>query len=245
MYAAANGYKAIFTIPDKMSDEKIDTLKAFGAEVHVCPTAVPPDDPQSYYETAKRLHREISGSYFLGQYENPKNIEAHYKNTGPEIWEQTDGKITVLVGGIGTGGTISGTAKYLKQQNPAIRVVAVDPEGSVYYDHFKKNDPSESHPYLVEGIGDDMLCPTTDFNVIDEIIRVSDRDCFLTARELARTEGILGGGSSGGAVFAAMKYARENMSADDIAVIILPDSGLKYLSKIYSDAWMREKGFIE
>ncbi len=245
MYAAANGYKAIFTIPDKMSDEKIDALKAFGAEVHVCPTAVPPDDPQSYYETAKRIHRETPGSYFLGQYENQKNIEAHYRNTGPEIWEQTEGKITILVGGIGTGGTISGTARYLKEQNPAIRVVAVDPEGSVYYDHFKKNDPSEPHPYLVEGIGDDMLCPTTDFNVIDEIIRVSDRDCFLTARELARTEGILGGGSSGGAVFAAMKYARANMSADDIAVILLPDSGLKYLSKIYSDAWMREKGFIE
>jgi cystathionine beta-synthase len=243
MYAAAHGYHLVLTIPDKMSDEKIDTLKAYGAQVHICPTAVAPDDPLSYYETAKRLASEIENSFLMGQYFNLNNIEAHYRSTGPEIWEQTEGMITMLLGGIGTGGTISGTAKYLKERNPKIKVVAVDAVGSVYYDHFKHNKIPEAHPYLVEGIGDDMLCPTTDFSVIDDIIQVSDKDAFLTARRLAREEGILAGGSSGSAIFATLECTRD-LTKDDIVVVILPDSGTKYLSKIYSDSWMKQKGFI-
>lgn len=243
MYAAANGYKAIFTIPDKMSEEKINTLKAFGAAVFVCPTAVPPDSPESYYETARRIAAETENCYFIGQYHNLKNIEAHYKLTGPEIWEQTEGKITYLIGGIGTGGTISGAARYLKEQNIKIRVVAVDPLGSVYNDYFKTQNLIEPHTYLVEGIGEDMLCPTIDFTVIDEIVQVDDGQSFQTARELARTEGILAGGSSGAAVYAALKVA-ERFNENDLAVVILPDSGLKYLSKFYNDDWMKEKGFL-
>ncbi|MEP0827235.1 MAG: pyridoxal-phosphate dependent enzyme [bacterium] len=243
MYAAANGFKAIFTIPDKMSEEKINTLKAFGAEVFVCPTAVPPDSPESYYETARRIAAETENSYFIGQYHNLKNIEAHYRLTGPEIWEQTEGKITCLIGGIGTGGTISGAARYLKEQNGNIKVVAVDPLGSVYHDYFKTQNLIEPHTYLVEGIGEDMLCPTIDFTVIDEIIQVDDRQSFLAARDLARREGILAGGSSGAAVYAALKVA-ERFDENDLAVVILPDSGLKYLSKFYNDNWMKEKGFL-
>lgn len=243
MYAAANGFKAIFTIPDKMSEEKINTLKAFGAEVFVCPTAVPPDSPESYYETARRIAAETENSYFIGQYHNLKNIEAHYRLTGPEIWEQTEGKITCLIGGIGTGGTISGAARFLKEQKRGIRVVAVDPLGSVYHDYFKTQNLIEPHTYLVEGIGEDMLCPTIDFTVIDEIIQVDDRQSFLAARDLARREGILAGGSSGAAVYAALKVA-ERFNENDLAVVILPDSGLKYLSKFYNDNWMKEKGFL-
>lgn len=244
MFAAAHGYNAIFTIPDKMSDEKIDTLKAFGAEVHICPAAVPPDDPKSYYETAKRLVEETPGAYFIGQYHNLDNIKAHYMTTGPEIWKQTEGKITHLVGGIGTGGTISGTGKYLKEQNPDVKVIAVDVDGSVYYDYFKSKTMIEPHPYLVEGIGDDMLCPTTDFSVFDDVLNVGDEDSFRTARAMAEREGILAGGSSGSAVHAALEYA-ENLKDDDIMVIILPDHGLKYLSKQFSTAWMQEKGFLK
>ncbi len=244
MYAAANGFKAILTIPDKMSREKIDTLKAFGAEVVVCPTAVPPDSPDSYYETAIRIARKTKNSFLVGQYHNEKNIEAHYKLTGPEIWAQTGGKITTLVGGIGTGGTMSGTGRFLKEQNPSIKVIAVDVEGSVYYDYFKSKKLIEPHPYLLEGIGDDMVCKATDFAVFDDIIQVNDPDSFKTARDLARKEGILAGGSSGAAVFAALEYSK-NLSKDDMVVVILPDSGLKYLSKFYSDEWMKEKGFLK
>ncbi len=244
MFAAANGYKAILTIPDKMSNEKVDALKAFGAEVHVCPTAVPPESPESYYETAKRLHRETPGSYFVAQYFNLDNIEAHYNTTGPEIWRQTGGKIDVLVGGIGTGGTISGTAKYLKEQNPNIKVVAVDPIGSVYYNFFKDKTMVEPKTYYVEGIGDDFLCPTLDLTVIDEVYQVTDKECFLTARELTRTEGIFGGGSSGGAVHVALKRALK-MAAGQTMIVILPDGGAKYISKIFNDEWMRDKGFID
>jgi len=244
MFAAANGFRSIFTIPDKMSSEKIDTLKAFGAEVHICPTAVPPDDPQSYYETAKRLVEETPGAYFIGQYHNLDNIKAHYMTTGPEIWTQTNGKITHLVGGIGTGGTISGTGKYLKEQNPKIKIIAVDVDGSVYYDYFKRRELIEPHPYLVEGIGDDMLCPTTDFSVFDDVMNVNDEQSFDVARELAQKEGILAGGSSGSAVYAALEYARK-LGKDDIVVVILPDHGLKYLSKQFSESWMKEKGFLK
>lgn len=243
MFAAANGYKTIFTIPDKMSQEKIDTLKALGAKVVICPTAVPPDSPDSYYETAIRIAKETVNSYYVGQYHNEKNIEAHYNLTGPEIWKQTDGKITTLIGGIGTGGTISGTGRYLKEQNRFVKVIAVDVEGSVYYDYFKTKITIEPHPYLLEGIGDDMICGATDFSVFDDIIQVADKESFLAARDMARKEGILAGGSSGAAMFAALEYSK-NLDENDIVVVILPDSGLKYLSKFYSDEWMKQKGFL-
>ncbi len=244
MFASAYGFNAILTIPDKMSKEKVDTLKAFGAEVHVCPTAVPADSPASYYETAKRLHRENPGSYYIGQYFNLDNIKAHYELTGPEIWEQTGGNFDILVGGIGTGGTISGTARFLKEKKPEIQVVAADPFGSVYYQYHKDKTMIEPHTYFVEGIGEDMLCPTIDFNVIDKIYQVTDKECFLTTRDLTRKEGIFGGGSSGAAVFAALKYA-ENLDADKTLVVILPDGGGKYISKIFNDDWMKEKGFLD
>jgi cystathionine beta-synthase len=244
MFAAAHGYKAILTIPDKMSKEKVDTLKAFGAEVHICPTAVPAESPESYYETGKRLHRETPDSYWLGQYFNEDNIIAHYNLTGPEIWEQTGGNIDVLVGGIGTGGTVSGVARYLKEQNPAIEIVAVDPVGSVYYQYYKDQTLIEPATYLVEGIGDDMLCQTLDFSVIDRVYQVTDEECFIAGRELTRREGIFGGGSSGGAVHAALKHAA-TLDEDKIMVVILPDSGMKYISKMFNDDWMREKGFLK
>jgi cystathionine beta-synthase len=243
MFAAVNGFKAILTIPDKMSNEKVDTLKAFGAQVHICPTAVPAESPESYYETAKRLHRETDNSYMIGQYFNLDNIEAHYKLTGPELFEQTGGKFDVFVGGIGTGGTVSGIAKYLKEKNPKIEVVAADPIGSIYYQYHKDRTMIEPHTYLVEGIGEDMLCPTIDFSVIDKVYQVTDKECFIAGRDLARKEGILAGGSSGAAVHVALQHAK-NLSKDKIVVVILPDSGSKYISKMYSDAWMKEKGLL-
>lgn len=244
MYAAAHGHNAILTIPDKMSSEKIDTLKAFGAAVHICPTAVPPDDPRSYYETAKRLAEECERPFMLNQYHSPDNIRAHYATTGPEIWEQTGGEIDVLVAGIGTGGTMSGTARYLKEKNPEIEIVAVDVEGSVYYGYFKHKTLPEPHPYLVEGVGDDMLCQALDFGVIDEMYQVDDKTSFLTARELAREEGILAGGSSGSALYAALEHA-ERLDDSAVVVVILPDAGSKYVTKMYNDNWMRQKGFLD
>ncbi len=243
MFAAVHGYKAILTIPDKMSREKVDTLRAFGAEVHICPTAVPAESPESYYETAKRLARETKNSYLIGQYFNLDNIEAHYQITGPEIWKQTKGKIDVLVGGIGTGGTVSGTAKYLKEQNHFIEVVAADPIGSVYFNYHKDKTLIEPHTYFVEGIGEDMLCPTIDFSLIDKVYQVTDKECFVAGRDLARREGLLAGGSGGAAVHVALKHAR-TLPADKIVVVILPDSGTKYISKMFNDDWMREKGFL-
>jgi cystathionine beta-synthase len=243
LYAAVKGYRAIFTIPDKMSREKIALLEAYGAKVVVCPTSVPPDSPESYYETAKRIARETQNSYMVDQYHNQDNVEAHYRTTGPEIWEQTDGKIDCLVAGVGTGGTISGAGKYLKEKKPGVKIIGVDPFGSVYHDWFKYRKLIESKVYMVEGIGEDMLCETLHFDLMDDIIQVNDRDSFLMARRLVREEGILAGGSSGSAVWAALK-ACEKLSDDEVVVVILPDSGRNYMSKVFDDEWMREKGFI-
>ncbi|EQB64119.1 MAG: hypothetical protein RBG1_1C00001G1698 [candidate division Zixibacteria bacterium RBG-1] len=243
MVAALKGYKAIFTMPDKMSTEKINLLKAFGAKVIVTPTNVPADSPLSYYETAKRIARETPNSFYLNQYHNPLNIEAHYLTTGPEIWEQTQGELDYLVAGIGTGGTLSGAAKYLKEKNPKVKIIAVDPIGSVFYQYFKTGKLPQPHVYKVEGIGEDMLTGAMDFSVVDEIYQVSDQQSFLMTRKLTRQEGLFVGGSSGSAAYAALELAKK-VGKDKIIVVILPDSGSRYLSKIYSDEWMKDNSFL-
>jgi cystathionine beta-synthase len=242
--AAVKGYKCIFTMPDKMSLEKINRLKALGAQVVVTPTNVPAEDPRSYYETAKRLHRETPGAFMLNQYHNPDNIEAHYKVTGPEIYEQTEGKFDYFVSGLGTGGTMSGAGKYLKEKIPGLKNVGVDPEGSVYEGYFKTGKMTEPHVYKVEGIGEDMLCGAMDFKVVDDIRQVDDRQSFVAARRLAREEGIFAGGSAGAAVHVAVQLAREVGKGKTI-VVVLPDTGMSYISKFHSDEWMRDNGFME
>jgi cystathionine beta-synthase len=235
--AAQRGYRCIFVMPDKMSQEKIDLLRAYGAEVVVCPTAVEPDDPRSYYRTADRLAGEVAGAFQPNQYFNPANPEAHYRTTGPEIWKQTDGRVDVFVAGVGTGGTISGAGRYLKEQNPDVVVVGADPEGSLY-------SGDQVRPYLVEGVGEDFLPGTFDPQVVDRYVRVSDRDSFLTTRRLTREEGILVGGSCGTAAWAALEVAAE-YPADATVVVLLPDSGRNYLSKIFNDDWMAANGFLD
>ncbi|MBA2665376.1 MAG: cystathionine beta-synthase [Bradymonadaceae bacterium] len=242
--AAVKGYKCIFVMPDKMSDEKIKALRAFGARVVVCPTAVEPDDPRSYYSVAARLAQETPGAFLANQYHNPSNPKAHYLKTGPELWEQTDGEIDVFVSTMGTGGTISGTARYLKEKNPNIKIVGIDPVGSIYYDFFKTGKMTEANSYLVEGFGEDILPSTMNFEFVDEVVRVTDRECFLATRRLVREEGIFAGGSSGGAVAGAIKYA-ERIDRKLNIVVLLPDSAARYLSKIFDDDWMRENGFLD
>lgn len=241
--AAVKGYKVIFTIPDKMSPEKINLLKAFGAKVIVTPTAVSPDHPSNYVRVAERIAREQPNTFMPNQYFNSANPEIHYRTTGPEIWEQTDGKMDVFVAGIGTGGTISGTGKYLKEKNPKIKVVGADPEGSMYHHEFYRT-AGEIHTYRVEGIGEDFMPATYDPKVVDEIVVVSDRSAFLTARRLTVEEGIFAGGSSGTTVFAALQFAKK-LDKGQIVVTILPDTGRNYLTKFYADEWMSEHGFIE
>ncbi|HEY9871669.1 MAG TPA: cystathionine beta-synthase [Candidatus Obscuribacterales bacterium] len=234
--AAVRGYRCILVVPDKVAQEKINLLKAYGAEVVVVPTSVSASSPESYYSVANRLTLEIPGAFQPNQFANPDNPEAHYLSTGPEIWKATDGKITCFVAGVGTGGTISGTARYLKEKNPNIKIVGVDPEGSIY-------SGDMAQPYKVEGIGEDFIPRNVNLKLIDEIIRVSDKDSFVMARRLAREEGILVGGSSGTATVAALRVA-ETLSKDDIVVVLMPDGGRGYLSKIFSDEWMQENGFL-
>src|SRR5215469_1769798 len=231
--AAVKGYRCIFTMPDKMSAEKINRLKALGAQVIVTPTNVPADSPQSYYETAKRIARETPNSFYLNQYHNPDNIEAHYLTTGPEIWEQTEGAIDYFVAGLGTGGTMSGAGKFLKQKKPTLKNIGVDPIGSVYQGYFQTGKLPEPHVYKVEGIGEDMLCKAMDFTVLDEIRQINNQQSFVATRRLAREEGIFAGGSSGAAVHVALQLAKEVGKGRTI-VTILPDSGASYISKFYS-----------
>ena len=242
--AAVKGYHCVFTMPDKMSIEKIRLLRAFGAEVIVTPTAVPHESPESYTEVAKRIVRETPNSILANQYYNPKNPEAHYTMTGPEIWEQTGGQIGHFVCAIGTGGTISGVGKYLKEKDPSVKVVGIDPKGSILREYFytKKFSPVFK-TYKVEGIGQDYIPGVLQFQFVDEVIEVTDKESFLMARRLTREEGIFVGGSAGTAMAGALKYA-EKLGKDDIVVVILPDTGERYLSKIYNDDWMRENRFL-
>lgn len=244
--AAVKNYKCIFTTSDKQSKEKIDLLKAFGAEVIVCPTNVEPKDPRSYYSVAERLNREIPNSYWCNQYDNLSNRQAHYESTGPEIWEQTAGKITHMIVGVGTGGTISGTGKYLKEQNPKVKIWGVDTYGSVFkkYHETGEFDPKEIYPYITEGIGEDILPENVDFSLIDHFEKVTDKDGAIMARRLAREEGILLGYSAGSAV-AGLLQLKDKLSKDDLVVVVIHDHGSRYVGKIYNDDWMRERGFLD
>ena len=244
--AAVKGYRTIFVMPDKMSQEKILLLRSFGARVVVTPTAVAPDDPRSYYKVSERLAKETPNAILANQYHNPVNPKAHYDTTGPELWRQTDGRITHFVAGMGTGGTITGVGRYLKEQNSHIKIVGVDPIGSILYELHRTGRDTKAETYKVEGIGEDFLPSTTDLSIIDTVVQVTDRESFLTARRLVREEGLFVGGSCGSAVAGALKYARaNNLSQDDVMVILLPDSGSRYLSKFLDDEWMRENGFLQ
>jgi len=238
--ARLKGYRVIAVMPDKMSREKIDLLRAYGAEVVLAPTDVPPDSPRSYYRVADRLTREIPGAFQPNQYVNPANPLAHYESTGPELWQQLGDRITHLVAGVGTGGTVTGMVRYLREHKPELTVVGADPEGSIY-----SGGDDNVRPYLVEGVGEDFWPETFDPSVIDRWVTVSDRDAFLTTRRLAHAEGILAGGSGGLALHAALEVAAEVRDPQALIVVIIPDGGRSYLSKIYSDAWMRQYGFLE
>ena len=244
LVAAVKGYRTVFTLPDKMSTEKIRLLRAFGAEVIVTPTAVPHESPESYTEVAKRIVRETPNSLLADQYDNPRNPESHYATTGPEIWEQTGGEINYFVCGIGTGGTITGAGKYLKEMNPSVKVIGVDPKGSVFREYFYTGEMNpQLKTYKVEGIGQDYIPGVLDLSVVDEIVEADDRESFLMARRLTREEGLMVGGSSGTAVAGLLKIA-DRFKDDDVIVVLLPDSGERYLSKLYNDDWMREYGFL-
>ena len=244
LVAAIKGYKAIFTINDKQSQEKMDALRALGAEVIVCPTAVEPEDPRSYYSVAKKLAQEIPNCYYPNQYANPMNPQTHYETTGPEIWEDSEGKITHFVAGMGTGGTLTGIGRYLKEKNPGVQIIGVDPIGSLYYDFVKKGVVGKAQPYVVEGIGEDFFPTTMDLAILDDVQQVTDRECFIWTRKLARQEGIFAGGSTGGAVCVALRVAR-TLTPDHMVVAFIPDHGDRYLSKIYNDDWMRRHQYWE
>jgi cystathionine beta-synthase len=242
MFAAVRGYRCVFTMPDKMSKEKQDALKAFGAQVVVTPTNVPADSPDSYYSVAKRIAAETPNSFYLNQYHNPDNVEAHYRSTGPEIWEQTGGRLDAFVCGLGTGGTMSGCGRFFKEKSARVQNVGVDPVGSVYHSMFKTGKLSTSHVYKVEGIGEDMMCGAMDLAVLDDVRQVTDAQAFAMTRRLAREEGIFAGGSSGAAVHVAVQVARE-LGKGKTVVVPLPDGGRSYVSKLFSDEWMRDNGF--
>ncbi|MGF7038863.1 pyridoxal-phosphate dependent enzyme [Mucilaginibacter lappiensis] len=244
--AVIKGYKCIFTSTDKQSKEKFDALRAFGAEVIVCPTNVEPEDPRSYYSVSSRLEREVPNSWKPNQYDNLSNSEAHYEQTGPEIWEQTEGKITHLVVGVGTGGTISGTARYLKEKNPAIQVLGIDTYGSVFkkYKETGIMDKNEIYPYITEGIGEDFLPQNVDFSLINHFEKVTDKDAALMTREIARKEGIFAGNSTGSAVAGTLQM-KDRFKEGDVVVIIFPDHGTRYLGKMYNDDWLRDRGFLK
>src|SRR5689334_19959231 len=244
--AIVKGYKCVFTTTDKQSPEKADALRAFGAEVIVCPTNVDPEDPRSYYSVSSRLVKEIPNSWKANQYDNLSNTAAHYEQTGPEIWEQTDGRITQLVVGVGTGGTISGIGRYLKERNPQIKVWGIDTYGSVFKKYKETGifDKNEIYPYITEGIGEDFLPKNVDFTVIDHFEKVTDKDAALMTRRIAREEGIFAGNSAGSAM-AGLLQLREHFGPDDVVVVIFHDHGSRYLGKMFNDDWMREKGFLE
>ena len=244
--AVVKGYKCIFTTTDKQSKEKIDALRAFGADVIVCPTNVDSEDPRSYYSVSSRLEKDVPNSWKANQYDNPSNAVAHYEQTGPEIWDQTDGRITQLVVGVGTGGTISGVGRYLKERNPAIKVWGIDTYGSVFkkYKETGVFDKREIYPYITEGIGEDFLPQNVDFSVIDHFEKVTDKDAAIMTRRIAREEGIFAGNSAGSAM-AGLLQLRDHFTEDDVIVVIVHDHGSRYLGKMFNDDWMREKGFIE
>lgn len=245
--AIAKGYKCIFTMADKQSKEKIDILKAVGAEVIVCPTNVSPEDPRSYYSIARKLNKDIPNSFYPNQYDNLSNTVAHYETTGPEIWRDTEGKITHYAAGVGTGGSMCGTAKYLKEQNSNVVTVGIDTYGSVFKKYKETGifDEKEVYPYLTEGIGEDILPKNVDFDMIDHFVKVTDKDAAVMTRRLAREEGLFVGWSCGSAVHGALEWAKGNLKEGDQMVIILPDHGTRYLGKVYNDEWMRNHGFLE
>ena len=246
--AIAKGYKCIFTLADKQSKEKMDILRAVGAEVVVCPTNVSPDHPDSYYSVAKRLNQEIPNSFYPNQYDNLSNWRAHYESTGPEIWEQTEGKITHFITGVGTGGTVTGISTYLKEKNPEVKTIGIDTYGSVFKKYKETGifDENEIYSYATEGIGEDILPKNVNFDMIDQFVKVTDKDGAVMTRRLAREEGLFVGWSCGTAVYGALEYIRENnLTENDVVVVLLPDHGTRYLGKIYNDDWMRAQGYID
>jgi cystathionine beta-synthase len=245
MAAAIKGYQAIFVMPDKQSMEKVQALRAFGAKVVVTPTAVEPDDPRSYYSVSTRLGTETPNAFFASQYHNADNPQTHYETTGPEIWRQMGGDIDVFIGGMGTGGPLSGVGKYLKEQNPDIKIVGVDPVGSIYYDYFKTGKLTEAYTYTLEGIGEDFLPSTMDLDILDDCVRVTDQECFLMTRDIVRKEGIFCGGSGGAAAVGALKWLKHNDTEGQQVLILLPDTGRQYLGKIFNDDWMKENGYLD
>ncbi|MGE3165172.1 MAG: pyridoxal-phosphate dependent enzyme [Planctomycetota bacterium] len=244
LLASVRGYKAVLAMPDKVAPEKAALLRAFGADVKIAPTAVEPDDPRSYYSVAKRLSQEIQNSFYPNQYQNLDNPAAHYQTTGPEIWDDTDGKITHFVAGCGTGGTITGIAKYLKERNPNVKVIGADPVGSLYYEYFHTGKLGHAHTYKVEGVGEDIIPGTMDFDYVDDVIQIGDRECFATARRLTRLEGIFSGSSAGLAMAVALQVAR-TLQPNDLMVVLIPDTGERYLSKVYNEDWLRENQLLD